>query len=562
MSSHDILTTADSTKWEEAQKRAFTHWVNSMLKRRQLAIDDIMSGFQSGVNLINLVEILTGKAVQQRWAKQPTLRVHKINNCFMGLAHLKEHNVKNLTVAAEDFVNGDRVNMILGFCWQLLRHFQEPPPQGDEEGILSFEQGLLAWVKNMLKNYDDINLNNGFKSESFKNGKVILGLINEYGEGLVDYKAYGLDKSSYVENCRAAFDIAEAKMGIPSIIDYTDLAAGACSEKQLVLYLSLMYNAYKEKNLGMSTENLVKRVKELEEKLRVLTEENIQLKEALKHIDLSHANLTSSVAESTERKNKLVVQRDELSSKYSTLEESYDADKLKWERELARLKAEKAKLAANSDSAVTALNAQWDAIQASRDQLREEFRKAKEELSRQREELESEQKKLLSKLDRATKTKEGLEQIINQTAESHRVTIEVLRKHTLQHVVDTNRWVPILEAERSYKHHEVKVPRESDFAKQEFSAQLVGLTKIMAEENKSFSALLREREIEEAEVLSVNMGKLKKRFKKPAPGQKVHEEDTGPARPAGGPSGKTPRNDAKPSSPRPRPEKSAPKKGK
>lgn len=73
-----------------------------------------------------------------------------------------------------------------------------------------------------------------------------------------------------------------------------------------------------------------------------------------------------------------------------------------------------------------------------------------------------------------------MEQIISQTAESHRVTIEVLRKHTLQHVIDTNRWVPILESERNYKHHEVKVPKESDFAKQEFSAQLIGLTKIMA----------------------------------------------------------------------------------
>jgi len=290
------------------------------------------------------------------------------------------------------------------------------------------------------------------------------------------------------------------------------------------------------------------------------------LKEALKHIDLSHANLTQSVSQTTQQKNKLVVQRDELSTKYGTLEESYDADKLRWEKELARLKAEKAKLAANSDSAVTALNAQWDAIQASRDQLREEFRKAKEELTRQREELESEQKKLLSKLDRATKTKEGLEQILNSTAESHKITIDVLRRHSLQHVADTNRWVPILEAERSYKHHQVSLPKESDFAKLDFPSQLVGLTKVMAEENKSFATLLREREIEEAEVLSVNMGKLKKRVKKPQPGQRAPEpeRDEKPSRPTGGPSdsgkGKTPRKDgaAQASSPRSRPEKSAP----
>lgn len=78
-----------------------------------------------------------------------------------------------MTVGAEDFVNGDRVNMILGFCWQLLRHFQVVPQQGEgEEGLVSFEQGLLQWVKTMLKSYEDIDLSRGFKSESFQNGKV------------------------------------------------------------------------------------------------------------------------------------------------------------------------------------------------------------------------------------------------------------------------------------------------------------------------------------------------------------------------------------------------------
>jgi len=155
------------------------------------------------------------------------------------------------------------------------------------------------------------------------------------------------------------------------------LAAGKCGEKQLVLYLSLMYNAYKEKNLGMTTESLLKRVKELEEKLRLLTEENHQLKEALKHIDLSHAKLTTSFSQTSEENRTLKSQREELSSRYSTLEESYDADKLRWEAELARLRAQKAKLAANSDSTVGDLTAQWDAIHASRDKIREEFKKSK-----------------------------------------------------------------------------------------------------------------------------------------------------------------------------------------
>jgi len=171
-------------------------------------------------------------------------------------------------------------------------------------------------------------------------------------------------------------------------------------------------------------------------------------------------------------------------------------------------------LAQSSDTTVTALNAQWDEIQASRDKIREEFRKAKEELSKQREELDNENKKLMSKLERATKTKDILEELLSGSDASHNQTIAVLRKNTMQHVADTNAWVPILEIERNYKHTEVSLPRESDVAKKSFEDQVESLTKIMNDENRSYGRLLKEREIEEAEVLSVNMGKLKRREKK------------------------------------------------
>jgi len=291
----------------------------------------------------------------------------------------------------------------------------------------------------------------------------------------------------------------------------------------------------------------------------------------LKHIDLSHSQLSTQFGEASETNRKLVVSRDELSTKYSTLEETYDSEKLKWEEELARLRAEKAKLAESSDSVVTALNEQWDAIQASRDQLREEFRKAKEELGKQKEELESEQKKLLSKLDRATKTKEGLEEILKNSSESHQQTIEILRKHTLQHISDTNIWVPILESERNYSHRVVAIPK--DLAEKAFQDQLLGLTKVVIAENDSFHKLLKERETEEAEVLSVNMGKLKKRVKKGAEAEAAASKEGGssprrPDRPAGdsppeGDKGKNPKpekaaNKESAASPRARPGKEAP----
>lgn len=89
----DSKAEAASKKWEAIQKKAFTHWVNSMLKRRDLSIEVLEEGFVSGVNLINLLEILTGKRIEQKWSKKPQLRVHKITNCFIALTFLREQGV-------------------------------------------------------------------------------------------------------------------------------------------------------------------------------------------------------------------------------------------------------------------------------------------------------------------------------------------------------------------------------------------------------------------------------------------------------------------------------------
>eukprot|EP01126_Amoeba_proteus_P030587 TRINITY_DN301_c0_g1_i6.p2 TRINITY_DN301_c0_g1~~TRINITY_DN301_c0_g1_i6.p2 ORF type:complete len:104 (+),score=17.73 TRINITY_DN301_c0_g1_i6:425-736(+) len=54
--------------------------------------------------------------------------------------------------------------------------------------------------------------------------------------------------------------IAEEKMNIPAIIDGDELAEGNVSDKQMVLYLSLLYNAFTEKNKGQTVESLMNKV--------------------------------------------------------------------------------------------------------------------------------------------------------------------------------------------------------------------------------------------------------------------------------------------------------------
>jgi hypothetical protein len=78
-----------------------------------------------------------------------------------------------LTVSAENLVNSDErdLPLILGFCWQLLRKYQNV---GGGSKNSSYEQSLLEWLRSVTKDYADINLDDGFKAGSFHNGKVCL----------------------------------------------------------------------------------------------------------------------------------------------------------------------------------------------------------------------------------------------------------------------------------------------------------------------------------------------------------------------------------------------------
>jgi hypothetical protein len=52
-------------------------------------------------------------------------------------------------VSAENFVNADPrwLNMVLGFCWQLLRAFQEPPSEDGSSGrYRTFFYSILNFI--------------------------------------------------------------------------------------------------------------------------------------------------------------------------------------------------------------------------------------------------------------------------------------------------------------------------------------------------------------------------------------------------------------------------------
>jgi len=98
--------------------------VNGVLEKRRLRLEKLDQDFRDGQLLIAFVEELVGVPLKEKYRKNPTSRVHMIENCHLAIMFLKkDHSIKNLSISAEDIADGN-MKMLLGFLWQLFRVFR------------------------------------------------------------------------------------------------------------------------------------------------------------------------------------------------------------------------------------------------------------------------------------------------------------------------------------------------------------------------------------------------------------------------------------------------------
>merc|ERR1712169_50087 len=199
--------------WETVQIKAFTHWVNTVLEQREMRIEDLSQDLSSGVELINFLELLSGKSLNKKYDKKPQMRIQKIQNVHLALKFLEsEMDVKLVGIGAEDFVDS-QTKLILGFLWSLFRKFKIATIKEEDK---SSEEGLLLWVTKQTEGYPKVEITN-FKN-SFRSGYAFLALIDKYKEGLVDYQKH-IDNEDPSTQLEEAFRVAEESLGVSSKLE-------------------------------------------------------------------------------------------------------------------------------------------------------------------------------------------------------------------------------------------------------------------------------------------------------------------------------------------------------
>jgi cortexillin 1/2 len=94
-----------------------------------------------------------------------------------------------------------------------------------------------------------------------------LALCDKYVDNKEKLNFSSFDKEKSNENLNAAFEIAEKELGIPKLLEPSEVSSGNVDDRSLVLYISLYFHAFvaKQQQLGIMAQK-----EKTEERLRAL----------------------------------------------------------------------------------------------------------------------------------------------------------------------------------------------------------------------------------------------------------------------------------------------------
>uniref|UniRef100_A0AAR2LDB1 Actinin, alpha 4 n=1 Tax=Pygocentrus nattereri TaxID=42514 RepID=A0AAR2LDB1_PYGNA len=221
--------------WEKQQRKTFTAWCNSHLRKAGTQIENIEEDFRDGLKLMLLLEVISGERLPK--PERGKMRVHKINNVNKALDFIASKGVKLVSIGAEEIVDGN-VKMTLGMIWTIILRFAIQDISVEET---SAKEGLLLWCQRKTAPYKNVNVQNFHIS--WKDGLAFNALIHRHRPELIDYDK--LRKDDPVTNLNNAFEVAEKYLDIPKMLDAEDIVNTARpDEKAIMTYVSSFYHAF------------------------------------------------------------------------------------------------------------------------------------------------------------------------------------------------------------------------------------------------------------------------------------------------------------------------------
>jgi len=226
----------EEAEWERVQVKTFTKWVNSHLGKRGHKLENLKTDLSDGINLIHLLEVISGESVG-KFDPKPKMKINKVENVNKALKFIAAHDVKLVGIGAEEIVD-ENMKMILGMIWTIILRFAI---SGLSEEGLSAKEGLLLWCRRKTEPYKNVDVKDF--SGSFQDGLAFCALIHRHRPDLIDYdKLRGDDK---LGNLNLAFDVALKHLDVPRLLDAEDIVnMPRPDERSIMTYVAQLYKVF------------------------------------------------------------------------------------------------------------------------------------------------------------------------------------------------------------------------------------------------------------------------------------------------------------------------------
>lgn len=251
--------------WEKQQRKTFTAWCNSHLRKAGTGIEGIDLDFRNGLKLMLLLEVISGERLPR--PDRGKMRFHKIANVNKALDFIQSKGVKLVSIGAEEIVDGN-IKMTLGMIWTIILRFAIQDISVEET---SAKEGLLLWCQRKTAPYKNVNVQNFHMS--WKDGLAFCGLIHRHRPDLIP-NFHELRRDDPMTNLNLAFDIAEQHLDIPKMLDAEDLIEVAKPDERAVMtYVSCYYHAFSGQQKAETAANRILKVLDINQANEKLMED-------------------------------------------------------------------------------------------------------------------------------------------------------------------------------------------------------------------------------------------------------------------------------------------------